>query len=46
MIDQDMKAALGVTCYWERWALMLDSMGELSPTLSLEGRLFGGADKN
>ena len=40
MVDQDMQAALGVTCYQRRWALILDSVGELGPTLSLEGGLF------
>ena len=43
MVDQDMQAALGVTCYQGRWALVLDSLGELGPTLSLEERLSGGA---
>ena len=43
MIDQDMQAALGVISYQGRWALILDSVGELGPTLSLEGRLFGRA---
>ena len=38
-----MHAALGVTSYQGRWALILDSVGELGPTLSLEGRLFGVA---
>ena len=37
-----MQAAFGVTSYQGRWALILDSVGELGPTLSLEGRLFGG----
>ena len=43
MVDRDMQAALGVTSYQGRWALILDSVGELGPTLSLEGRLFRGA---
>ena len=43
MVDQDMQAALGVTCYQGRWALILDSVGELGPTLSLEERLSWGA---
>ena len=29
MVDQDMQAALGVTLYQGRWALILDSVGEL-----------------
>ena len=36
-----MQAALGVTCYQGRWALILESVEELDPTLSLEGRMFG-----
>ena len=43
VVDQDMQAALGVTSYQGRWVLILDSVGELGPTLFLEGRLFGGA---
>ena len=38
MVDQDMQAAFGVTSYQGRWALILDSVGELGPTLSLEGK--------
>ena len=29
MVDQDVQAALGVTLYQGRWALILDSVGEL-----------------
>ena len=43
MVDQDMQAALVVTSYQGRWVLMSDSVGELGPTLPLEGRLFGRA---
>ena len=32
MVDQDMQAALGVACYQERWALILESVGEMGPT--------------
>ena len=46
MVNQDMQAALGVTSYQGRWALILDSVGETGPTLSLENNnCFLMADK-
>ena len=47
MVDQDMQAALGVISYQGRWSLILDSVGELGPTLSPENNSsFLMADKN
>ena len=34
MVDQDMQAALGVTSYQGRCALILDTVGELGPRQS------------